>query len=64
MHIESVEEPSDEGRWTDYLAGKGAKRNINRQCSIGWHLDCSSPSGEDCECHCHPHSDFLNVERS
>lgn len=25
----------------------------NRQCSIGWHEECSDPSGESCECPCH-----------
>jgi hypothetical protein len=26
-------------------------RNGHRQCSLGWHYNCSSPS--DCECGCH-----------
>jgi hypothetical protein len=25
-----------------------------RQCSIGWHEECSDPSGASCECPCHP----------
>jgi hypothetical protein len=27
---------------------------MNRQCSLGWHDDCSDPFGESCECECHP----------
>lgn len=26
----------------------------NRQCSIGWHTECSDPAGATCECPCHP----------
>jgi hypothetical protein len=25
----------------------------NRQCSIGWHNECSDPAGARCECPCH-----------
>jgi hypothetical protein len=25
----------------------------NRQCSIGWHNECSDPLGVSCECPCH-----------
>jgi hypothetical protein len=25
----------------------------NRQCSIGWHGECTDPFGIDCECPCH-----------
>lgn len=25
----------------------------NRQCSIGWHAECSDPAGASCECPCH-----------
>jgi hypothetical protein len=25
----------------------------NRQCSIGWHGECSDPEGVSCECPCH-----------
>jgi hypothetical protein len=25
----------------------------NRQCSIGWHRECSDPAGEHCKCPCH-----------
>lgn len=24
-----------------------------RQCSIGWHFECTDPNGEECECPCH-----------
>ncbi len=24
-----------------------------RQCSIGWHDECSDPDGDECECPCH-----------
>ena len=25
----------------------------NRQCSIGWHNECSDPAGQTCQCPCH-----------
>lgn len=25
----------------------------NRQCSIGWHMECSDPIGASCKCPCH-----------
>lgn len=51
-------EPIREGRtpeeWTDDMARAGAERDIFRQCSIGWHLECSDWSGQNgCECRCH-----------
>lgn len=27
--------------------------NRNRQCSIGWHEECSDPDGASCGCPCH-----------
>lgn len=54
--------------YTDYLTGahKQGPFNVaddgkpyvytptrNRQCSIGWHGECSDPVGETCGCVCH-----------
>lgn len=42
---------------TDEQVAAGAARNRNRQCSIGWHEECSDRSGinwnGDCNCPCH-----------
>lgn len=49
---------SDYG-YTDRLTGAdGADRvpydhDRNRQCSIGYHAECSDPAGERCKCPCH-----------
>lgn len=56
--------------YTDYLTGAhkagpfnhaddGSKDYVytpkrNRQCSIGYHGECSDPEGETCGCPCHP----------
>lgn len=41
--------------WTDrLLAIAGEQAHTKRQCSIGWHLECSDPKGEECRCTCHP----------
>jgi hypothetical protein len=32
----------------------------NRQCSIGWHEECSDPSGNSCECPCHREGPICN----
>lgn len=41
--------------WTDRLLTIAREQaGTNRQCSIGWHLECSDPKGEKCRCTCHP----------
>ena len=62
--------------YTDYLTGahdksfntdkKTGKEYIytpdrNRQCSIGYHLECSDPSGNECGCPCHK---IIDLHRS
>jgi hypothetical protein len=45
--------------WTDRVLGFQGKELIpydhrrNRQCSIGYHDECSDPNGISCECPCH-----------
>lgn len=45
--------------YTDRLTGADGKKQIPynhkrfRQCSIGWHGECSDPDGDECECPCH-----------
>ena len=45
--------------YTDRLTGADQKKNRpynhrrNRQCSIGYHDECTDPAGETCECPCH-----------
>lgn len=40
--------------WTDHLTKLGSQLGVNRQCSIGYHGECSDPLGEQCRCACHP----------
>lgn len=48
-----------DAQYTDRLTGAdGTGRrpydhDRNRYCSIGYHLKCSDPNGESCECPCH-----------
>jgi hypothetical protein len=48
-----------DGEYTDRLTGAdGTDRQPydhrrNRQCSIGYHEECSDPAGDTCECPCH-----------
>jgi len=44
--------------WTDRLARTGSTLGINRQCSIGWHAECSDRAADQedpdtCRCACH-----------
>lgn len=42
--------------WTNRINGEGASRGVYRQCSIGWHDECSQRfEGEDAECRCACH---------
>ena len=44
----------NEDQATDALTRAGAERGIFRQCSIGWHFECSDWSGQrGCACRCH-----------
>ena len=52
-------EGETDAQYTDRLSGadgtgrKPYKERRLRQCSIGWHDECSDPRGEKCECPCH-----------
>lgn len=45
--------------YTDRLTGADRTGRVpydhkrNRQCSIGWHGECSDPRGVSCQCPCH-----------
>lgn len=39
--------------YTDRLAKTGSRQGKLRQCSIGWHEECSDPNGDTCTCGCH-----------
>lgn len=46
------------GQYTDRLTGADGTgrrpyKDRNRQCSIGFHEECSDPEGEECKCPCH-----------
>jgi hypothetical protein len=43
----------DAGKWTDRVLSHAREYGTNRQCSIGWHGECSDRSGETCNCMCH-----------
>lgn len=46
--------------YTDRLTGADKTGRVPyghrrfRQCSIGYHEECSDPDGSECECPCHP----------
>lgn len=39
--------------WTTRVLTHAREHGTNRQCSIGWHEECSDPRGESCQCLCH-----------
>jgi hypothetical protein len=39
--------------YTDERIRAGAAMGIFRQCSIGYHFECSDPPGDECRCRCH-----------
>ena len=59
--------------YTDYLTGahksgpfnSGTDKDYvytpdrNRQCSIGYHSECTDPAGETCGCVCHPLAEII-----
>lgn len=56
---EAPEHIVGDDQYTDYCTGADGtrkqpyQRQRNRQCSIGWHGECSDPAGEECGCPCH-----------
>lgn len=49
-------EGEDGFAYAQRLAEEGRARGILRQCSIGWHNECSCAryGYTDCKCECHP----------
>lgn len=53
--------------YTDRLTGADQTRRVpydhprNRQCSIGYHGECSDPAGENCKCPCHTEAGKLEI---
>lgn len=46
--------PNEDGSaYTGRLLGLAREHGTFRQCSIGWHHECSDPYGEECMCSCH-----------
>lgn len=43
----------DNAAYTGRLLSHAREHGTNRQCSIGWHEECSDPYGESCMCLCH-----------
>lgn len=47
-------EPDEEaGTYAARLISHAREAGIFRQCSIGWHEECSDAYGEECKCSCH-----------
>lgn len=46
-----------EASWSNRLVAKGVEYGVYRQCSIGWHAECSQRQivGESCPCRCYCH---------
>lgn len=46
--------PDEDGAtYTGRLLKEARAAGTNRQCSIGYHEECSDPYGESCMCSCH-----------
>ena len=48
---------------TDAAAFDGREKGMFRQCSIGWHEECSDPDGARCRCSCHAINPALESEK-
>lgn len=43
----------DAAAYTNRLLGHAREAGTFRQCSIGYHNECSDPYGDECMCSCH-----------
>jgi len=50
---ETTDEYTDRVTGADGTGRRPFDHPRNRQCSIGWHDECSDPSGLGCKCPCH-----------
>jgi len=48
--------------WTGRVLSHSREHKVNRQCSIGYHEECSDPQGFDCQCLCHTDAVVFTVE--
>lgn len=59
LEMPTPAEGEDVPEYTDWCTGADGTRKQpyqrprNRQCSIGYHGECSDPKGENCGCPCH-----------
>lgn len=53
MELPSKREGETDEEWTDRIHRSGRELGRFRQCSIGWHDECSDRQGDECECPCH-----------
>ena len=49
------QEGESDAAWTQRMINERMP-GTNRQCSIGWHSECSDPDGDECTCPCHWYS--------
>jgi hypothetical protein len=50
MHINR---PGDDDETTETKIAAGRLMGMFRQCSLGYHEECSDPNGDECTCGCH-----------
>lgn len=46
-------EKETSAQYTNRVTALARNHGVFRQCSIGWHEECSDPNGYDCMCSCH-----------
>lgn len=63
LELPAQREGETDSEWTDRINASGRSLGRYRQCSIGWHEECSDPSGDECLCPCHS-SRMPNVSKT
>lgn len=61
--VEQIDPLADETptTYTDRVLSHARAAGTRRQCSIGYHEECSDPAGESCRCACHPWPEELQA---
>lgn len=56
-HAFPIRDGESRESWTERLTREAAKNGVYRQCSVGWHEECSQrrEPGPDCPCNCTCH---------
>jgi len=56
-----ISRPGQSAEDADRMIAAGKEMGKFRQCSLGYHDECSDPDGDECTCLCHSETGHLRL---